>query len=150
MAGTQLSALATTAEIEEDTTVPLQNLSHLLVLARDLDATRDFYVDVLGLTVGPRPPFRFPGCWLYLGDRAVVHLADKSSDPGPADTGPIDHIAFEATGLAEMVARLEALAIPVRHRKVPDLGLHQIFIHDPNGVRIELTYPATEGAAFDL
>ena len=130
--------------------MPLQNLNHLLVLARDLDATRDFYVEVLGLTVGPRPPFRIPGYWLYLGDRAVVHLAGTGSGPETLDTGPIDHIAFEATGLEDMVARLEDLAIPVRHRKVPDLGLHQIFIHDPNGVKIELNYPAAEGAAFDL
>jgi len=130
--------------------VPLQNLNHVLVLARDLETTRAFYENVLGLAVGPRPPFKFPGYWLYLGDRAVVHLADKSSDPGTADTGPIDHIAFEATGLEDMVARLEARAIPVRHRKVPDLGLHQIFVHDPNGVKIELNYPAAEGAAFDI
>lgn len=130
--------------------MPLQNLNHLLVLARNLDATRDFYVDVLGLTVGPRPPFGFPGYWLYLGDRAVVHLAAKGGNPETADTGPIDHIAFEATGLADMAARLEALAIPVRHRKVPDLGLHQIFIRDPNGVKIELNYPAAEGAAFEI
>ena len=56
--------------------MPLQNLNHILVLARDLEATRDFYVNVLGLRVGPRPPFKFPGHWLYLGDKAVVHLAE--------------------------------------------------------------------------
>lgn len=130
--------------------MPLKNLNHLLVLTQDLDATRDFYVEVLGLAVGPRPPFKFPGYWLYLGDQAVVHLAQKGGDCGSADTGPIDHIAFEAIGLKEMVVLLEELAIPVHHRKVPDLGLHQIFIHDPNGVKIELNYPAPEGAEFDI
>jgi len=123
-------------------------LNHLLVLARDLEATRDFYVDGLGLEVGPRPPFKFPGYWLYLGGQAVVHLAKKSGEGANAGTGPIDHVAFEATGLKEMVARLEELAIPVHHRKVPDLGLHQVFIDDPNGVKIELNYPASEGAEF--
>ena len=129
--------------------MPLQNLNHLLVLARDLEATRDFYVSVLGLAVGPRPPFEFPGYWLYLGDQAVVHLAGQDSDTGDAGTGPIDHVAFEATGLKEMVTRLEEQAIAVRHRKVPDLGLHQVFIQDPNGVTIELNYPAAEGAEFE-
>ena len=129
--------------------MPLHNLNHVLVLARDLEATRDFYVNVLGLTVGPRPPFKFPGYWLYLGDTAVVHLAEQGSDRGSASTGPIDHIAFEAAGLDEIVTRLEDQAIAVRHRKVPDLGLHQVFIQDPNGVTIELNFSAAEGAELE-
>ena len=52
--------------------MPLKNLNHLLVLAQDLEATRDFYVDVLGLAVGPRPSFKSPGYWLYLGDQAAT------------------------------------------------------------------------------
>ena len=130
--------------------MPLQNLNHVLVLARDLEATRDFYVNLLGLTVGPRPPFKFPGYWLYLGGAAVVHLAQQGNDRGNAGTGPIDHIAFEATGLDEIVTRLEDQAIAVRHRKVPDLGLHQLFIQDPNGVTIELNFPAAEGAKLEI
>ncbi len=129
--------------------MPLQNLNHLLVLARDLEATRDFYVNVLGLTVGQRPSFKAPGYWLYLGDKAVVHLAEQNSDTRYAGIGPIDHLAFEATGLKEMVTRLEEQAIAVRHCKVPDLGLHQVFIQDPNGVTIELNYSAAEGAEFE-
>lgn len=129
--------------------MPLQNLNHLLVLARDLEETRDFYVNVLGLTEGPRPPFRFRGYWLYLGDRAVVHLAEQGGERDGAGTGPIDHVAFEATGLADMVARLERHAVALRHRKVPGQGLHQVFIQDPNGVTIELNYPAAEGAGFE-
>ena len=117
------SAPSAASLIEENRAMPLKNLNHLLVLAEDLDATRDFYVEALGLTVGERPPFKFPGYWLYLGDQAVVHLAKQGSDTEASDTGPIDHIAFEASGLKEMIARLEDLSIPVRHRKVPDLGL---------------------------
>ena len=132
----------------------LQNLNHLLVLANDLEATRDFYVTVLGLEVGTRPPFPFPGYWLYLGDRAVVHLAKRSGGEeadGHSDraTGPIDHVAFEAAGLQAMLERLERLGIPARHRKVPGLGLHQLFIRDPNGVTIELSYPSSEGAGLE-
>ncbi len=129
----------------------LKNLNHLLVLAGDLEATRDFYESALGLKVGARPPLSFPGYWLYLGGRAVVHLAKKSGGdeaPGPSDrgTGPIDHVAFEAAGLEAMLERLERLGIPARHRKVPGLGLHQLFIRDPNGVTIELSYPSSERA----
>ena len=140
----------------ENATMPLENLNHVLVLTRDLEATRDFYVEVLGLEDGYRPPFRFAGHWIYLGERAVVHVAENRSylhardqvrdDAADSDTGSIDHIAFEATGLKGMIARLQEHGIAARHRKVPDLDLHQVFVHDPNGVRIELNYPAHEGA----
>jgi catechol 2,3-dioxygenase-like lactoylglutathione lyase family enzyme len=144
----------------ENATMPLENLNHVLVLTRDLEATRDFYVDVLGLEDGYRPPFPFNGHWIYLGDRAVVHVAENRGyldkrdhvQDGSADnaTGSIDHIAFEATGLKAMIARLEKHGIAAHHRKVPDLDLHQVFVHDPNGVRIELNYPAHEGAEVNL
>ena len=132
--------------------MPLQNLNHYLVVTEDLEATRAFYVDVLGLKVGDRPPFRFPGMWLYIGDRAVVHVAERDESRGPlpgaggagAPTGAVDHIAFEGTGHDEMAALLAARGIVARQRTVPDLGLRQIFVQDPNGLTIELNYPATE------
>ena len=140
--------------------MPLQNLNHFLVLTRDLEATRDFYVDILGLEDGYRPPFAFDGHWIYLGDRAVIHVAelgdylkrrDRAHDASEnGTTGSIDHIAFEATGLRDMIARLEKHGIAASHRKVPNLDLHQVFVIDPNGIRIELNYPALEGAAVDI
>jgi catechol 2,3-dioxygenase-like lactoylglutathione lyase family enzyme len=140
--------------------MPLENLNHFLVLTRDLEATRDFYVDVLGLEDGYRPPFAFDGHWIYLGDQAVIHVAELRDylekrdrvQGGSADTatGSIDHIAFEATGLQEMIATLEKHGIDASHRKVPNLDLHQIFVYDPNGIRIELNYPAHEGAEVNL
>ena len=135
--------------------MPLENLNHVLVLTRDLEATRGFYVDVLGLEVGYRPPFAFDGHWIYLGERAVIHVAelrdylDKRDGSADSATGSIDHIAFEATGLTDMIATLEQHGIAARHRKVPHLDLHQVFVHDPNGIRIELNYPADEGAGVD-
>ena len=144
----------------ERQTLPLENLNHFLVAADDLEATRRFYVDVLGLEEGFRPPFDFLGHWIYLGDRAVVHLADQRDyldkvdhirdGSGDSATGAIDHIAFEATGLQDMVETLERHGVPARHRKIPDFSLHQIFVHDPNGVLIELNYPADEGVGMGL
>ena len=138
----------------------LENLNHFLVVADDLEATRAFYVDVLGLKDGHRPAFDFAGHWIYLGDRAVVHLAEHRDyldkvehirdGSGDTATGSIDHIAFEATGLQDMIETLEKHGVPARHRKVPDVNLHQVFVHDPNGVLIELNYPADEGAEVGL
>ena len=139
--------------------MPLENLNHVLVMTGDLEATRDFYVDVLGLEDGDRPPFAFPGHWIYLGERAVIHVAElrdyldkrDRARVGVSDTatGSIDHIAFEATGLRDMIARLKKHGISAQHRKVPHLDLHQVFVQDPNGVRIELNYPAHEGAGVE-
>ncbi len=125
--------------------MPLKNLNHLLIRARDVNATRDFYRDVLGLEQGARPPFPFKGYWMYIGDRAVVHLAEREPDAEGDDTGAIDHIAFEAAGLKEMLEKLDDLGIAARNRKVPGQGLHQVFVTDPDGVMIELNYAAAEG-----
>ena len=40
-------------------------LDHYNVSTRKLDETVHFYENVLGFTNGPRPPFNFPGAWLY-------------------------------------------------------------------------------------
>jgi catechol 2,3-dioxygenase-like lactoylglutathione lyase family enzyme len=141
-------------------------LNHFSIRTLDIDATRDFYERVLGLSVGPRPPFDFPGYWMYRGDHAdyanaVVHIIGMDRNDreglrkylGDRDestlrgTGALDHVAFFATGLAEMVARLRAQGIAPRQRTVPALGLHQLFLDDPNGVVVELNYPASEQVA---
>ncbi len=62
-------------------------LNHFSIRTTDLEASRRFYADVLGLTVGPRPDFAFPGFWMYRGDHAdyanaVVHLIGiDATDP---------------------------------------------------------------------
>jgi catechol 2,3-dioxygenase-like lactoylglutathione lyase family enzyme len=141
-------------------------LNHYSIRTADLEACRRFYEGVLGLAVGPRPAFPFPGLWLYAGDpsvysNAVVHIIgyDRDDPKGLTDylggrdpaslqgTGVVDHVAFAATGLAAMRERLAGLGIAARERTVPSLGLQQVFIEDPNGVTIELNYPAAEAAA---
>ncbi len=143
----------------------IARLDHYTLRTPDLAAARWFYVEVLGLTDGPRPPFDFPGAWLYAGQGEaalpVVHLVGVDPRPGkgltsylgeaPAaaqvGTGAVDHIAFTAKGWPELRARCTALGVPYDRRTVPGLGLHQVFLRDPCGVRIELNYPAAEADA---
>ena len=141
-------------------------LNHFSIRTLDLEATRIFYEDVLGLTVGPRPPFPFPGLWMYSGDHgqfanAVVHII--GIDPDDAEglkgylgdrelsslrgSGAVDHVAFFAEGLHAMLAHLRKLGVAASERTVPAIGLHQVFLQDPNGVVIELNYPAAEKTA---
>jgi catechol 2,3-dioxygenase-like lactoylglutathione lyase family enzyme len=141
-------------------------INHFSIRTLDLDATRTFYETVLGLTVGPRPEFPFPGLWMYAGNHdtytnAVVHiigmdpndpvgLRNYLGDREPSSlhgTGAVDHVAFFATGLGKMLQHLRGIGVPARERTVPTLGLHQLFLDDPNGVVIELNYPAAEKSA---
>jgi catechol 2,3-dioxygenase-like lactoylglutathione lyase family enzyme len=112
-----------------------------------VDATAAFYTDILGLTVGYRPPFTFPGAWLYCGKTAVVHLIGRgeAGEPeGAMPTGKLDHIAFNARGIEAMRAKLKAHGVSFTERTVPAMNLQQVFVRDPNGILIELNYAADD------
>jgi catechol 2,3-dioxygenase-like lactoylglutathione lyase family enzyme len=128
-------------------------LEHVLVLADDIDATRDFYCQVVGLSVGDRPPLPFPGHWLYAASDgsgvACVHIAERRAyaahaaglgltvperDPG---LGPVDHIAFNASDYDGLLERIERQGVRAVRNAVPG-GPRQVFIEDPNGVRVEI------------
>ena len=114
-----------------------------------LEELRDFYRDVVGLTVGERPPFRRFGYWLYAGDTAVLHLseADETETRSRTAVTTFAHAAFNCTGRAEFERRLKALGIPYRTARVPLLNIAQLFFHDPAGNGVELQFDASEPAA---
>jgi len=56
-------------------------LDHYNVSTRKLKETVEFYEAVLGFKNGPRPPFNFPGAWLYSGNHPVLHLNQLPSSP---------------------------------------------------------------------
>ena len=141
----------------------LSHIEHFLLQTDDMEATRDWYVRVLGMRVGPSPDFKFPVLWLYLGDQDVVHVTQggkgvsenrkryvgqQSTDV--RGTGVVDHIAFRASGLKQTVAHLKSLGIPFRSRRVSDQGLYQLFLMDPNDVKIELNFDQAEADAADI
>ncbi len=135
--------------------MPINKLDHYSIRTADLDATRTFYVDVMGFEVGPRPNFPFPGVWLYQGGTAVVHVIgiDPNDSSGLQDylgdrtgteagSGMIDHVAFTATDIDSVRTRIQTAGLEFRERKVPSLDLTQIFVNDPSGVVIELNFAA--------
>ena len=143
--------------------MPIGKLDHYSVRTLDIEASRRFYTEVMGFQEGFRPPFKFPGLWLYNGaphpeSFGVVHIIGiDPKDPeglreylGDRDpdtlkgTGTVDHMAFNATDLAAMRERLKRHDIAYRERTVPSLGLHQMFFEDPSSVTIELNFPAAE------
>ncbi|MES2832930.1 MAG: VOC family protein [Pseudomonadota bacterium] len=131
-------------------------LNHYTIRTIDVDRCRNFYETVLGLINGPRPAFDFPGAWMYRADpsdpnNAVVHIIGVLHDPDERLLGSaaVDHIAFSATGLENMLAHLTQNNIPFRERTVPGLNLHQVFLHDPLQIKIELNYSKQEKEALD-
>jgi len=121
----------------------VHGMNHFTILAKDLEATRKFYTEVMGLKEGYRPPFNFPGIWFYADDHPILHVMGRKSLPDPKG-GVFDHMAYSAKDLAGTVARLKAKG--VEHELVHQVGtkLWQIFFHDPNGAKIELDFASDE------
>jgi catechol 2,3-dioxygenase-like lactoylglutathione lyase family enzyme len=120
-------------------------MNHFTILTDDLQGTVAFYGEILGLRAGDRPPFGFPGAWLYPegGRHAILHIiADRSRSE--MLKGVIDHNAFTGQGLAETVAKLTARGIPFDLMRLPGLGIWQLFFHDPNGAKVEIDFDPAE------
>jgi len=116
-------------------------IDHINIQTTDLDKTCRFYETVLGMKIGWRPEFPFPGAWLYIDDRPVVHLIGRDPrDPSapPRNSGTVDHVAFAGQGFLELVDRLEREGIPYDVRDVPGLQQRQLFLLDPNNVKVEI------------
>ena len=137
--------------------MPLHHLEHFLIQSADIQATRDWYVRVLGMRDGPHPDFGFPVHWLYIGEKDVLHLTQGGANvsanrkrylgqesQATRGSGVVDHLAFRATGLDETIERLGRLGVEFKERQVDDQGLYQLFLFDPNGVKVELNFAAAE------
>jgi catechol 2,3-dioxygenase-like lactoylglutathione lyase family enzyme len=124
-------------------------LHHLNIRTTDVATTQKFYEDILGLYVGPRPPFPGAGIWLYSGDHPWVHVSMAKNASGESD-GQDDgfgHIAFAVDDLKAMMDKLEERGIEHDLHASPDRQLAQLFFHDPNGVHLEFTCSVAEAEA---
>jgi catechol-2,3-dioxygenase len=127
--------------------MPIKGFSHYNFRAEQalLDELRDFYMKVVGLELGYRPPFTSFGYWLYAGPQAVLHLSLASSSERHERNvpGTFDHVAFACTDMRGFEARLRELGIAYETDEVPLTGQRQIFFSDPAGNGVELNFDAT-------
>ena len=138
----------------------ITGLFHVAIKTRDLDTTLRFYCDVMGITQAPRPDFSFPGAWLAVPTptgSAIVHIyagrpAMGVDGQAPLGTRAIDHLSLTASGYHAFITRLRAEGLEWREFLVPGTTLWQLFVHDPNGVMLELTFEgrAEEGPDPDM
>src|SRR3954470_7956028 len=112
-------------------------LEHVTIRCSQLRRTRDFYVDLMGLTEGERPAFPFRGYWLYLGGIPVVHLVEASDNAGAwgrdivipkakKENGSFDPVVFRGGNFQAMRARLQKAGMTFKERMVPGGRLSQL------------------------
>lgn len=123
-------------------------LEHVNIFTTRLDDTVRFYEHVLGLRKGPRPKLDVPGAWIYCGEQAIFHLIELP--PKGPGTGVVDHVALAAEDIKGIIARAEAEKLDYRLQDIPDFKIRQMFLHDPNGVKVELNFRAPADLAADV
>lgn len=128
----------------------VMTFDHITLVVADLEASRAFYVDLLGMIEVPRPDFGFPGLWFQLGT-AQIHLniaSNEAGRPGQGDMGASRppqgvHFAFSVPNCDTAVSQFleRGIAIEAGPRSRPD-GARQAYVRDPDGYLVEVTSPA--------
>ena len=124
-------------------------MNHFTILTDDLPATLAFYEEHLNLKPGARPPFNFPGAWLYAdggrGKDPILHIVAGKAKKDLVK-GVIDHMAFSGRGMAGAVEKLKKKNIRYELRKQVGSGTWQLFFFDPNDAKIEIDFDPAEAA----
>jgi catechol 2,3-dioxygenase-like lactoylglutathione lyase family enzyme len=108
-------------------------IDHCSVLITDVERSRRFYRDVLGLKEIPKPrTFDFVVVWFDLGNQHLhLLLKDRADSLSPR------HFALRVTDCAAARAHFRAKGTTT-HETTPIPGADRFFISDPDGNRIEI------------
>ncbi len=124
-------------------------LDHVNIITADLDATCDFYAELLSLERRDAPPPLTPQTaqWMYDdGGRPILHINSLDCirtyerDVATGPTGSIHHVALNCSGYDDVMARLNARDMDHQVNLIEAIGLRQVFTQDPNGVLLELNF----------
>ena len=126
--------------------IRVKGIDHITIVVKDLDRTRAFYVDVIGMQEVPRPDFGFPGLWFQAGS-TQIHLNVEGPEGGRAGLASQGgskptrghHYAFLVDDAAAAARRIEALGLTLASapRSRPD-GAIQMYLRDPDDHLVEL------------
>ncbi len=139
---------------QTDNAPMVAGLFHVAIKTNDLTTTVAFYTKVLGLVSVFRPDFGYPGAWLGVplpGGQAIMHIYAGGPALGPEGVTPvgtaaIDHVSIACRGYHGYVARFQAAGLDWREFLVPGTTLWQLFVYDPSGVQLELTFDGANEA----
>lgn len=137
-----------------------QTLHHVSLPVSDIEKSKRFYLEVLGLEDDPkRPKFEFGGAWLKIGDRSVhLIVPDASEHPTYRSGKAIDshdaHFAIRVASFSGAIAHLESKGyrrtadknpaptaenpLPMRVNAAGKAGFPQIYVLDPDRNVIEI------------
>lgn len=129
---------------------PAWRFDHVNVSIGSGDALRRLFESVMGLAPDYRPPFPFPGVWLYEGDQAVVHAVNDPAIPAQSNEVRFGHVAFRSEEPASrVIQRLRSTALPFRVARIPGESIAQIFVSLPGDFVVELDVPDDDTALSD-
>ena len=117
-------------------------LHHTALCVTDLERSKRFYRDVLGLTEVERPAFPFGGAWYELGDGRQLHLIVHEHPLTLRGTRAVDakdgHMAFRVIDYDAALAHFRALGVECLERPDNVTPWKQLYVTDPDGHIIEL------------
>jgi catechol 2,3-dioxygenase-like lactoylglutathione lyase family enzyme len=122
-------------------------IQHVGLVVSDVERSRRFYRDALGLEEVPRPPnFTFAGAWFRFGEHELHLLAEAHTTGGAgqpnagagAAQGLTHHLAFEVDDLDAARTRLADAGVALTGGPMPrGDGVTQVFFLDPDGYVLE-------------
>lgn len=125
---------------------------HINIRTSKLSETVDFYQIILGAKPGFRPPFPFPGAWLYIDGKPVIHIVEESEESSSAISsyfsekktqhaiGNLHHVAFKGEDIDEFIRKVNSHSLKGGVATPPGTGQSQVFLQDPNGITIEMLF----------
>ena len=119
-------------------TTPLA-LDHVALYVQDVARSVDFYGNILGWEVLPRPAFDFPGAWFHLGNGQQLHLlGGRSGAIDPEAVGSRrNHFAVKVSDCEGVASYLKSKNLDFKGPKPRPDGVLQLFLQDPDGYWIE-------------
>ena len=126
----------------------VKQLDHVNIQTANVEGMVEWYARVLNMPAGKRPPFDFPGAWLYAGDHPAVHLVGVREQPTAGNR--LEHFALSASGFKSFLDLLDRDQERYEARRIPGSGMVQINVWDPDGnhIHIDFTPEETAGVKF--
>ena len=125
-------------------------LEHVNIQTTQVEMMENWYIEILELVKGYRPPFDVDGAWLYGAGYPMVHLVEVSEPPDRSENPEMEHFAMRAVGLASLLERLQAKGIDYYTVRVPEMRILQVFFSDPEGNNMHIDFAPQEADELGL